>query len=388
MLSTPKESPEARATLESEGSSPFSSFLKVADSIQGLDRLLEDISLEKILDADKKAKQLIEHLAVVQKDLTLLKEIKQSLSKTEQSGVNNANETPPDAVPETANNPSFSRPNPLPKNLIHFPGSLRVSKLKKEPSPLQSASSCTTPLKAEEKQDQKRNSDEGAPFYFGKSLDIKTSTPSYYIPSSPKNTEKEPDPSDIRTQSLKTNTSFDEQVFHGPHKDCSKLGSASAKPRIPSSPGPVSPNHSHSAQVNANSVRLRKIAEPPPYEIIQSRFKSEGDLDRKLKSIIRDYGEVDIYSYRNNDGMRKKALIVTLVLLLGYLASSFFFPLHQNATSATALRLQPAVTTEHVKVPEPRKSIDDSAGLDRDVPAAFSAEPTPTNEPERYNSDL
>ena len=92
MLSSPKESSEVHATVGSQVSSPFSSFLKVADSIEGLNHLLEDISLEKILDADKKAKQLIQHLTVLQEDLTILKEIKHSLSKTEQSGVNNANE--------------------------------------------------------------------------------------------------------------------------------------------------------------------------------------------------------------------------------------------------------------------------------------------------------
>jgi FtsZ-binding cell division protein ZapB len=353
MLSLPKESPERRATLELEGSSPFSSFLKVLDSIQGLNHLVQEISLDKILEADKKAKQLIQHLALLQKDLTKLKEIKRSLANSEQPGATNAYKTPADTVTETGDDPSANRPNPLPKNLIPFPASPRISKVKKEPSPLQTASSFTTSSETEEKQEQKRGSDEGAGFCFGESPDVKTSTPSHYIPAIGKNKEEKPKPSGSTTQPLKTDIGFDEQRFHDPRED-------STNP--------------------ATSLK--------PYEIIQSRFKSEGDLDRRLKTIVRDYGEVDIYSYRNKDNMKKKAVIVTLLLVLGYFVSSFFFPLHQKERLATALRLQPSVTTERAKVPGPGKNIDPMPLNRRDLPDTFSADTPPTNETERDILDL
>jgi hypothetical protein len=72
-------------------------------------------------------------------------------------------------------------------------------------------------------------------------------------------------------------------------------------------------------------------------------LKKEGDIDRQLKKIIKDYGEYDIYSRQSP--IRIKSAVIGAFLLLGAVFSGFYFlssPKSQEPGSAPAA--QPAST--------------------------------------------
>ncbi|MGH7775250.1 MAG: hypothetical protein ACREQA_23735, partial [Candidatus Binatia bacterium] len=52
---------------------------EILESIHRIGQFTQDISLNEIIEADEKAKQLFDHLSSLQKDLKNLKEIKQRL---------------------------------------------------------------------------------------------------------------------------------------------------------------------------------------------------------------------------------------------------------------------------------------------------------------------
>lgn len=60
---------------------PFKSLYHVLDSMQGLREVIEEVSLDEIIEADKKAKRLIERLSSVQTSLANLDATKQFLAK-------------------------------------------------------------------------------------------------------------------------------------------------------------------------------------------------------------------------------------------------------------------------------------------------------------------
>lgn len=61
----------------------------------------------------------------------------------------------------------------------------------------------------------------------------------------------------------------------------------------------------------------KPLPKPVPY-------RNEGDLDRTLKKLIKDYGEYDIYSHRNPNNV-KKVVIATSTVLVLLLSLSFFY---------------------------------------------------------------
>ena len=99
--------------------------------------------------------------------------------------------------------------------------------------------------------------------------------------------------------------------------------------------------------------------EKPPAEIAKintartSPLKKEGDIDRELKKIIKDYGEYDIYSRNNRINLKFAA--IGAFLLLGAVFSGFYF----LSSSKSPERSSPSAATEPVS----RTSDEQASGI-------------------------
>ena len=93
-------------------------------------------------------------------------------------------------------------------------------------------------------------------------------------------------------------------------------------------------------------------------------LKKEGDIDRELKKIIKDYGEYDIYSRHNRINLKFAAL--GAFLLLGAVFSGFYF----LSSSKSPERLSPSTATEAVS----RTSDEHTSGIGELKPPAKASE--------------
>ena len=83
-------------------------------------------------------------------------------------------------------------------------------------------------------------------------------------------------------------------------------------------------------------------------------LKKEGDIDRELKKIIKDYGEYDIYSRHNRINLKFAA--IGAFLLLGAVFSGFYF----LSSSRSPERSSPSAATEPVS----KTSDEHASGID------------------------
>ena len=94
----------------------------------------------------------------------------------------------------------------------------------------------------------------------------------------------------------------------------SPVASAQAgAPTAPSRPAPVQADH--------RDLRASETSQPQAKSVPSVR--KEGQLDRELKKIIKDYGEVDLYS--NRSPITLKIAGIAAFLLLGALVAGFYF---------------------------------------------------------------
>ena len=108
----------------------------------------------------------------------------------------------------------------------------------------------------------------------------------------------------------------------------SPTASAQAEaPTAPSRPAPVPADH--------RELRTSETSQPQVKGVPSAR--KEGQLDRELKKIIKDYGEVDLYSHRSPINL--KIAGIAAFLLLGALVAGFYF---YYSPSKAAVDIAPA----------------------------------------------
>ena len=91
---------------------------------------------------------------------------------------------------------------------------------------------------------------------------------------------------------------------------------------------PTAPSRPPRAQAVHREARER--ATKPSLESTVPSVRKEGQLDRELKKIIKDYGEVDLYSHQSP--INYKIAGIAAFLLLGALIAGFYFFYSPNTT--------------------------------------------------------
>jgi hypothetical protein len=84
------------------------------------------------------------------------------------------------------------------------------------------------------------------------------------------------------------------------------------------------------------ALPARAEARPEPaFEGALPSTKSRGEIDRQLKSIIKDYGEYDLYSHQKSVNVKAAAIAAAAVALALVLGGFFFFRSAPSPAPAT-----------------------------------------------------
>jgi hypothetical protein len=110
------------------------------------------------------------------------------------------------------------------------------------------------------------------------------------------------------------------------------------------------PMRAEPAFVQTSGQELIVLPEPaaepaaPTFDEAPTSAKSRGEIDRQLKSIIKDYGEVDLYSHRKTTNMKAVTMAAAAALVL--LLSAFYFFKSPSTPAPTSIeRTVPARET-------------------------------------------
>lgn len=330
------------------------SFSNILDSIQSLGQLLQDISLDTIVEADEKAKEMLQRLSSLQKNLSNLNEIKRCLMQVKadseggeaQGGLKK--ETPERLFPNHGTMP--------PNNLIPFPGPTKS--LLEKPSPVTNISPETEPPKATQ------YAEDPVP---EKEQNLTTQPMNcvpIFVPQQDREEKIEPGFSTTDRDIQRCSTEKEEKIPHGTTHSGSVKGKIDFDQRLlkdlikdygefityanidtDDKTVPTSDQEIQSFQRPSEpAVRNKTMVQPR-----QGHYENEGDFDRNLRKLIEDYGQVDIYSNRAGIIKRtvKKAGIAALVLFVTSLASASFFPVHQ----ITGSTLKASLTSTELLLP-------------------------------------
>jgi hypothetical protein len=107
-------------------------------------------------------------------------------------------------------------------------------------------------------------------------------------------------------------------------------------------------------EVSSGRLKLPESDEPRVFEPAAPNTKARGEIDQQLKSIIRDYGEVDLYSHRTSVDTKTKAILAGALLALA-LAGLFFLT---TPSSPPQIPNEAAAVTE--PAPASRRAVDHS----------------------------
>jgi hypothetical protein len=100
----------------------------------------------------------------------------------------------------------------------------------------------------------------------------------------------------------------------------------------PATSTPVEPLTTPSRPAHAQAVRRElRMHEPESLEPSVPNVRKNGQLDRELKQIIKDYGERDLYSRQSSINLKTAG--IAAFLLLGALVAGFYFFYSPNTTS-------------------------------------------------------
>jgi hypothetical protein len=410
---------------------PFKSLYQVLDSMQGLRQVIQGVSLDEIVEADEKAKRLIQRLSSLQAGLAGLDATKKFLAKVKAtvSSQPSSYQLPQTTVPNldaikkllakikepSAIEKKISLPHELatleatkqflakvketiararledrteskkdiPKkalnNLIPFPGPSKVAKEESKSSssetPLEEALSLaenhlavetripkTSPNQPTE--DRERTARQPHDFTLGEeplreekfelgfslteSREQKATLPKAIDAGNP-SAKMESTPTKRDEESTKLEVSFDQDLLTKLIKDYGEFTiytKLSAEPKAsvsPANPIDTTPLPSQQGAPKTNLLRERS----------HSWQHKEGDLDKKLKKLMNDYGNVDKYSTNRNDKIKKAALAIGALVLISAISAFFFIsrPTTQPPVQRSSAETSPAVPTESLNSP-------------------------------------
>jgi hypothetical protein len=114
-------------------------------------------------------------------------------------------------------------------------------------------------------------------------------------------------------------TAFDQRLLDDLIKN---YGEFAATPNLPAAIKPA-----ENSATKANKQETQAAPKPRHDEFIKTTLpsvKNEGELDRQLKKLIKDYGEYDLYSHQSPINL-KTGVIAAFLLLVAVLSGFYFF---------------------------------------------------------------
>lgn len=371
-----------------------SSFGMVLDSVQGLQRRLEDFSVEEISEAEALARTLISRLTELAKKLHRLTEVQRSVATARRSategGIENIeipdlkvleNSLAVHAIVQASNLIPFPRPKKA-LSEIDENSLLTAAPIIYQTESLKSAADGNADNRGKtndfDLEDQARNLEEAvAPDLtrgqmFGTNpegteapilpaaMSIDSTVPQEDFPSHA--SEDELASSEISKIFAEDFTQLPENEAIGlfanaPTFEFAKNEESAAEAKgeeaasaafdqrllddliknygefaSPATSTPVEPLTTPSRPAHAQAVRRElRMHEPESLEPSVPNVRKNGQLDRELKQIIKDYGERDLYSRQSSINLKTAG--IAAFLLLGALVAGFYFFYSPNMTS-------------------------------------------------------
>jgi hypothetical protein len=425
MLSAKQDENRAGPTASRVSSPSAGSVGKVVNSIQGLQQRLNDYTLEEVSATENRSRTLLLGLLNLQSRVGSLVAIKRSMTVVYEAVEKTASEDIKLSVIDTSGKPIHLRDIIQASNLIKFPGLKRT--LPKRPehtvttaSPsgetisgaVDTSQSIRDVIRQDSVADRREATDspEEPAFVFGtteiegasgipsaefswdkdsasvktigdsiryehelqttavRSASEKINKPQSDI-SVPEFAPKLPLPEEpntpISTALVPTGGDFDQRLLDDLIKNYGEFFSSS------DSPSKVVPRaHIDTVEAGSKPIILEKPAvESPKNKTARtSPLKKEGDIDRELKKIIKDYGEYDIYSHKNRINL-KFAGVGAFLLLVAVLSGFYFL-----SSSKSQEPSSPPAAAESVS----RTSDENTSGM-RELKQAAKASETKTN---------
>jgi len=432
---------------------PFKSLYQVLDSMQGLRQVIQGVSLDEIVEADEKAKRLIQRLSSLQASLAGLDATKKFLAKVKAtvSSEPSSYQLPQTTVPnldaikkllaklkepsaiekkislphELANleatkqflakvketiararledrtEPKKDIPKKALNNLIPFPGPSKIakeeSKLSSSETPLEEALSLAEnhlavetriPKTSPNQPTRERTASQPHDFTLGEeplreekfelgfslteSREQKATLPKAIDAANP-STKMESTLTKRDEESTKLEISFDQDLLtklikdYGEFNIYTKLSSEPKTAVSAANPIDTTPLPSQQGAPKTNLLRDRS----------HSWQRKEGDLDKKLKKLMNDYGNVDKYSTNRNNKIKKAAIAIGALVLISVISAFFFIsrPTTQPPVQRSSTETSPAVPTESLnsplsQTPATKKSKSSKPADEKESPAA------------------
>jgi hypothetical protein len=110
--------------------------------------------------------------------------------------------------------------------------------------------------------------------------------------------------------------------------------------------------------VEATAVEIVEVSAPS--------VRSNGDLDRQLKKIIKDYGEYDLYSHSSHSSVTLKKSGIAAFIILGLVLSGVYFL--RAPAKATPTQVNSPLPTKQVSSPDAPQAAKENAA-DESVPS-------------------
>ena len=375
MLSAPKEEKRLKVVSSTSNTPNLAGFGKVLNSIQGLQQRLDDFSVDDISEATEKARTLAVRLSELQRQLATLTEINESIATVRTAVDHAANETRELTKLEGLDRPLQLQAIAQASNLIRFPRVMKAAKdgprvssvnfiatdsrintSKTEAStatanPAESNKNPSESLQTIQIETTSASPDETAVVGLAAtasptntaSAQVQETQPWQEEPparsgqASQSDTVKVHNPT-LRTEAkatpvaqpvfesletaierqteapVSTSADFDQRLLDDLIKN---YGEFAASPNLPApiKPAAKSKTEAEHAESKARVGEFTKKNLPA--------VKKEGELDRQLKKLIKDYGEYDLYPQQSPVNLKNG--VIAAVLLLALVFSGFYF---------------------------------------------------------------
>ncbi|TMB69439.1 MAG: hypothetical protein E6J54_15790 [Deltaproteobacteria bacterium] len=336
-------------------------FGKVLNSIQGLQQRLDDFSVDDISEATEKARTLAVRLSELQRQLATLTEINESIATVRTAVDHAANETRELTKLEGLDRPLQLQAIAQASNLIRFP---RVMKAAKDGPRVSSVnfiatdSRINTPsesLQTIQIETTSASPDETAVVGLDATASP-TNTASAQVQETQPWQEEPPARSEQVSQSdtvkvhnptlqteakatpvpqpvfesletaierqteapVSTSADFDQRLLDDLIKN---YGEFAASPNLPASIKPAAKSAAKSKRETEHAESKARVGEFTKKNL--PAVKKEGELDRQLKKLIKDYGEYDLYPQQSPVNLKNG--VIAAVLLLALVFSGFYF---------------------------------------------------------------
>ncbi|MEO6163873.1 MAG: hypothetical protein ABIP88_07025, partial [Candidatus Binatia bacterium] len=155
------------------------------------------------------------------------------------------------------------------------------------------------------------------------------------------------DPVDASKALVPANENFDLRLLDDL---VSNYGEFAANPNLPAT---IEKKEFQSCEPAASAAEEFQPEQPSPVEASAPLVKKNGDLDRQLKKLIKDYGEYDIYADKPTTNIKKAGILAFVVLALVFGVIYFFKAPPYTAKTAPAAANSTPSATQHDQNSQP-----------------------------------